>query len=394
MKPKISIILTVFNMESCIRESMDSLMQQTFSDYELICVDDGSTDKSLEILESYALNDSRISVISQENSGPAVARNVGLDSARGDYVLMLDSDDVFAPSLLEKLVDSIEDSDADVSVCRSYMFDNKSGKRENSPWTAKVEQLPPCPSFSCSDFPDTVLSAFVGWPWDKLYKRSFIEEHGLRFPRLRNSEDLYFVFLSLILARKIIVIDDELIGHRMNRSSSVSNSRLAEPLDFYRSTCLLKEEMLKLSNWNQLSWGFDNWALDYAIWNIETLPEGDLKNQLAERLISDGFDEIRLSEHSLSYYALVPNLEHRLKLLMGIPEKNQCEAHPKMSYIVEFFSNVQHFGWFGAFKVLADWACRKLSSREKKEDFEFCWSELIGRGISRYRHERETKNDC
>lgn len=393
MEFDLSVVLTVYNMEACLAESLDSLLAQDFRSFEVICVDDGSTDGSLAILESYSRKDSRIRVISQENQGPAEARNVGLDAARGGYVIMLDSDDVFASSFFSSMMLKAKASSADVVICRSYMFDDKSKEKEISPWTVKAEQLPPCPSFSCSDFPDTVLSAFVGWPWDKLYKRSFIEEHGLRFPRLRNSEDLYFVFLSLILAHKIVVVDDELIGHRMNRSSSVSNSRLAAPLDFYKSTCLLKEEMLKLPNWNQLSWGFDNWALDYAIWNIETLPEGDLKNQLAKRLISDGFDEIRLSEHSLTYYALVPNLEHRLKLLMGVPEKNQREAHPKMGYVVEFFSDVQHLGWFAAFKALADWAGRKLSSRGKKEDFEFCWSELIGRGISRYREEREAEND-
>lgn len=361
MTVKVSIVLTVFNMESCLKQAMDSILQQSFSDYELICIDDGSQDGSPGILDSYAEIDSRVRVIHQENSGPANARNIGLDLASGEYVILLDSDDAFEPDMLEKLLFPLENMRADVSVCRSDMFDDGLTEHESAPWTAKVDQLPlDLEVFNVDDMPDTVLSAFVGWPWDKLYRRSFLEEHQLRFPNLRNSEDLLFVFMSLVLANGIVLVDDELIHHRMNRTGSVSNSRLKDPFGFYKATCMLRQRLVELPNCEKLLWGFDNWALDYALWNIETLPEGKEKSNVLDKLLSGKLDALNLSAHGASYYALVPDLDYRVKHLMGLAEPWKGDSHPHLSYVVKFFQDAQSYGWLYALKSLFGWFSRKL----------------------------------
>lgn len=376
MDCKISIVLTVFNMESCLKRAVDSVLQQSFRDYELICIDDGSQDGSSEILDEYAEADSRIRVIHQSNSGPANARNIGLESASGEYVILLDSDDVFEPDMLEKLLLPLEDTGADVSVCRSDMFDDGLVKRESAPWTAKVDQLPlNMKVFGVDDMPDTVLSAFVGWPWDKLYRRSFLEEHQLRFPDLKNSEDLLFVFMSLVLAKGIVLVDDELIHHRMNRAGSVSNSRLKDPLGFYKATCMLHQQLEELPNYEKLLWGFDNWALDYALWNIETLPEGEEKSSVLDKLLTGKLDVLNLSAHGASYYALVPDLDYRVKHLMGLAEPWKGDSHPHLSYVVKFFQDAQSYGWAYALKSLFGWFSRKLGwtfsdSVEERDPFQ------------------------
>lgn len=361
MGNKISVVFTVFNMESVLEAAVDSVLRQTFTDFELICIDDGSRDGSPAILDSYAKADPRVHVIHQTNSGPANARNAGLELASGEYVILLDSDDVFEPDLLEKLLSPLEGTGADVSVCRSDAFDNDTNEHEAAPWTAKVDQLPVGSKvFTVDDMPDTVLSAFVGWPWDKLYRRSFLEKHQLRFPDLKNSEDLLFVFMSLVLADGIVLVGDELIHHRMNRTGSVSNSRLKDPLGFYKATCMLRQQLGLLPNCEKLLWGFDNWALDYALWNIETLPKGKERASLLNRLLSGEFDALNLSAHSASYYSLVPDLNYRVKHLMGLAEPWKGDSHPRLAYVVRFFQDAQSYGWGYAIKSLFSWFTRKI----------------------------------
>ena len=122
--PEISVIIPVYNASSFIAETLDSLTRQTFSDFELICVDDGSTDKTPQILETYAKQDQRIVILRQDNMGPGAARNKGLDSARGNYVCMLDADDLYDEQMLEIMHNRSLETDADVVVCRCEMFDD------------------------------------------------------------------------------------------------------------------------------------------------------------------------------------------------------------------------------------------------------------------------------
>lgn len=111
---KFSIIVPVYNVEKFLRESLDSIVAQTLKDFEVICVNDGSTDNSLEILKEYANNDSRIKVISQENQGQGVARNNAIDIAQGKYLLFVDPDDFIESNTLEVLYNKFHETDVDI----------------------------------------------------------------------------------------------------------------------------------------------------------------------------------------------------------------------------------------------------------------------------------------
>lgn len=272
--PQISIVLPVYNMEMLIEETISSILAQTYKDFELICIDDGSSDRTPILLDKLAKQDSRIRVYRQDNAGPGASRNAGLDKATGTYVMMLDADDIYHPDMLEKMCTMAIAHDADIVVCSSNRFDDSTGDSLDSWWTLNISQIPTKDVFSYKDMPDFIFSAFMGWPWDKLYKREFVEGHSLRYPHLSNSEDLYFVFLSLVKAERITIIEEPLIEHRDNRSNSVSGSRSGNPFDFYTSTCLLKEELKKDPRlFECVSWGFYNWAFDYMVWNIETMTD-------------------------------------------------------------------------------------------------------------------------
>lgn len=363
MTAKLSVVLTVYNMETCLRECVDSLRNQTFSDFEVICIDDGSSDTSLDILEEYTSKDTRMRIYSQENTGPAGARNAGLDKAIGKYIIMLDSDDIFESTLLERLYRRAEDTESDIVICRSQEYDHDTGELSAIPWATKKEQIPDKDVFSCADMYDTVFSAFMGWPWDKLYRRSFIEEHGLRYPLMNNSEDLYFVFLSLVLAKRMSFVDEVLISHRMNRDESVSNSRLAAPEEFYRGICLLKGKLKEdPGRYEKLSWGYLNWAVDYTLWNIETLPEGKVRDELVAKLVSGAFPELELNMHGPRYFNLYDDVSERYKCLLD-PEGKRT-AHPRLRPLTAFFRIAESEGFRAAFSRIF----RRLSPKSNTKD--------------------------
>lgn len=309
---KLSVILTVYNMESCLSDCLDSVLAQSYTDFEVICIDDGSTDASASILASYEERDPRISVFSQENQGPAQARNAGLERVSGEYLMLLDSDDLFMPDFFEKMMNSTTKYQSDVVICRSCEYDDATHAEIPAEWVLRKEYLPEKPSFSPAELKGCLFAAIMGWPWDKLYRTSLIKDRNLRFPKLENSEDLVFVYLALVHAKKLSVVDEVLIKHRINRSGSVSNSRLEFPLCFYEGIEILKSELEKdPETYLDLKWGFLNWALHHTFWNIQTLPEGEARRLLVRALFENGFPELEIESHRPEYYGLYPDIAFR-----------------------------------------------------------------------------------
>lgn len=315
--PKISVILTVYNTANVLRETLDSIFAQTFKDFELICVNDGSTDDSLSILNEYANLDSRIRIISQENAGVSSARNKGLSLANSTYTLILDSDDIFLPDMFEKLVKKADKTNSDIVVCSSCEYDGESYESSPAPWALKLNLIPTGKSFEVKDVSSHLFEAFMGWPWDRLYRTQFIKDSGLFFPEdMANSEDGVYVYGLLYRASSIAIIPDVLIKHRSSRSGSVSNSRDKDPECFYEAICRIKNDLKQLGMYELLGRSFLNWALDYSIWNISTLTSSVVRNSLARKLVSGNYPELEINEHKWSYFNLygMSNYKGYLKL--------------------------------------------------------------------------------
>ena len=362
--PKISIVIPAYNVQDCLESCLKSIQNQTFEDYEVICIDDGSSDRTPEILNRFSQHDNRFYVVHQANSGPGKARNTGLDRARGDYVMMLDSDDIYNTRLLELMLNEAEKTESDIVICRAEEFLNDSGERRDASWTLNLAQVPPTNPFSPHDMRDFVFTAFVGWPWDKMYRRSFIESNHLRFPALQNSEDLFFVFLSIVKAERISTLDYILVSHRVNRQESVSNSRRSAPLQFYESTCLLKRELQKDPVlYSEVSWGFLNWALSYLNWNIDTMTDEAAKQVILNALRGGDFPELELAIHPPRFFSL-DTAQYERYLFHLDPkegEETQRDCHPSLGYLVEFFTTAREFGFLRAIQRLVQWATRKAT---------------------------------
>ena len=122
-KPKISVIVPVYNVEKYIKKCLDTIISQTFSDIEIICVNDGSTDSSRKILEEYKNKDSRIIIIDKKNGGLSSARNAGMKVAMGEYISFIDSDDWIEETMLEKLYNNMTTLNTDITICAVHQFD-------------------------------------------------------------------------------------------------------------------------------------------------------------------------------------------------------------------------------------------------------------------------------
>lgn len=298
---KVSVVIPVYNIEAHLCQCLDSIAAQSLEDLEIICVDDGSTDQSPEILADYARRDSRFQVMTQPNSGPGVARNTGMAQTTGEYLIFLDSDDWFESDFLERMTAQAEETGADVTICRAVEFETGSGKERPSGWMLKSEYLPG-EIFAPEEVREHIFQFTYGWPWDKLYRRAFIQDRGLRYPPLPNSEDLVFVFQSLVLAEKITVVPETLVHHRVNRMTSVSNSRHRDPEVPHEALKLLREGLKERGMYERYERGFLNWAMEFLVWNVANMGEREAQRRYFYKLKREWLPEMAFETHPRTYY--------------------------------------------------------------------------------------------
>ena len=211
--PLISVVMPVYNGIRFLRETLDSILAQTFPYFELICVDDGSTDGSGALLDEWALKDERISVIHQENRGAGEARNRGLEVARGRYVLFLDADDIYMPDMFSAMFLRAEACLADVVVCGAESFEE--GKGERTP-IKNIRGDFASQVFSGRERASDIFQCFSHRLWDKMFRRDLLERSGLRFPGTAHSEDAFVACLALAAAQRIASVPEILVSCRVH----------------------------------------------------------------------------------------------------------------------------------------------------------------------------------
>lgn len=211
---KFSIIIPVYNVEQYLRACLDSVLAQTFSDWETVCVNDGSTDGSLSVLEEYEKKDHRLRIISQPNGGLSAARNTGLAAAQGDYVVFVDSDDWVEPSMLSRLAEVINGTDMTCFACRRTDTDESDvlPEEQNNGWNyfnrhALESRIVP---FVCV--------------WQRCYRRQFLMDNNLSFREGILHEDNEFTPRACLKAKLVKVIPDVLYNYRV-RPGSIMTTR-------------------------------------------------------------------------------------------------------------------------------------------------------------------------
>ena len=292
-KPQISLVIAIYNLEKYLRECMDSVLNQTFQDFEVICVNDGSTDGTLEILNEYADKDHRIKIINQQNQGAGAARTRGLREVQGKYFQMLDGDDYFEPNMLEKLYNLAEKHGADIAACSSRKVDDfgniTESRNPNSPidlWKTPLNK-----PFSYKDFPEDIFSLIGYVPWNKLYLTSMAKENSLEYPSIVGGEDMAFVLMALACAKKVVVIDDELINYRFNRPGSVYTYRANHASDMVRTAGLVKDFLEKKGLYQELKISHKNAFTTAIRWELSHCSPEQYEKFLSEVKNIQGWKE-------------------------------------------------------------------------------------------------------
>ena len=297
---KVSVIIPVCNAEEYLRQCLDSIVCQTLQDIEIICIDDGSTDNSIAILEEYARKDSRVEVICQPNAGAAAARNNGLLHAQGEYLSILDCDDFFEPDMLEKSYQRAKEADADMVVFRCDLYDDKTGRFRSGDYAIRWDLLPQKDVFSALDVRENAFCLFKGWAWDKLFRRSFVEANQMQFQVQRTTNDLLFVFNGLIRAERITVMND-IFAHYRQSEGTLSVTREKSWMCFYDALMALQEELYKTGLYERFERDFKNYCIHLTLWHLQTLKE-PTHTLLSNKLREEWFAQMGVLDHPQEYF--------------------------------------------------------------------------------------------
>ena len=239
--PIFSIITPVYNSEHFLKQNLDSVLAQDFSDFEVILVDDGSTDSSLDIIKEYAEQDKRIKYFSKENEGQGVARNFALPYAQGEYILYLDSDDWLVNDALSFLYDKFQEDNSDIIIFNAYKFYEESKKKNEYRFSAKYFQKFQDKPFRADSCQKLLIQGTGGLPF-KAYKKSLLVDNNVKYSPTRFIEDSEFYIKALLSAETISCSDKCLVNYRVYEGSTTF--REASRINVIKDTFFLCEKIV------------------------------------------------------------------------------------------------------------------------------------------------------
>lgn len=324
-KPLISIVMPVYNCEKYLKESLDSILNQTYKNIELICVDDGSTDHSLDILNFYSKKDSRLKVYTQTNQGPSAARNKALDKAQGEYVSFVDSDDFLELNAYEILVEcALQEQSWDLIIFGGNIVGVKNEYFEDK-LTTVFKQYMYCAQGEVV-FREKAARPFL---WLHFIKRELFEKPTrIRFDEDINlGEDQIFQFEYIPRAKNVMVIDQKLYNYRMDHNASLM--QLYNNRKIKKTECHFSIIEKVMNNWKRAGlydlyqddlW---TWAVQLIYWTINDLPS-EFRKEYAIRML-DLINQDNVKEYLIAGY----EQDHYKKLqewaLSDISSKDELE---------------------------------------------------------------------
>lgn len=328
---KVSVVVPIYNASDYLCPAMDSILDQTLSEIEIICVDDGSTDRSLEIIKQYQEKDGRIRIVTETNAGPALARNNGMRRARGEYVAFFDADDFAEPTFLESLYNLAKKDDLDIAISKYDIYNSRRARFERIADADHSDIFMPGTVTSKNEHPDCILASTVGSAWNKIFRRSFIEEKQLAFlSDVKMYEDVYFVVTAMSLAERVGKVFDVLVHHRIH--SEQSRAKMFKkyysqvPIVYQR----IREFLVQHGMYAPLSLSYLNLSASrcYKIYNL--LP-GDAKEEFFNMLNGEYSELLGWSGHDSCDFESAEVCEFVLNVLMYNHEqyKKRCSRGAK-----------------------------------------------------------------
>lgn len=355
---KVSVIIPVYNAEKYLEECLDSLLRQTFTDMEIICVDDGSTDSSVEILKRFQEKDRRIRVLTQENQYAGIARNNGMKIAQGEYLLFLDADDFFEDTLLEKTYSQGKKTGADIVLFGAKQYNRKTGCVSPASWYLKKAAVPEENPFSRKTQDTDIFAITTPAPWTKLFRKEFIDSEGIYFQGLQNSNDVYFTLTALAAAEKITCVEEDLVFYGVGVEESLQGSKKFSPVCFLEAYCAVYEELNRRGIYGEVEEGFLNVLLSGCAHNLRTVTEWDARRCICQCMNEPEFMKTGLMERKAEYFRKPEDFifikgllnaadwekHHRKNLMPTEVEtvQNAESENPKVSVIIPVY-NVEKY---------------------------------------------------
>ena len=309
-QPKVSIIMPVYNVGKYLRQSLDSVVNQTLKDIEIICIDDGSTDDSYDILEEYKEKDSRIKVIHKSNKGTGAARNDGLRLAQGECIGFVDPDDWVKPNMFERLYTEIKEKNLDIAMCLPDGYDEKNNK------------YAPFPYFVDENFKNVIDNKVFNWKdlspfrypmcvWNKLYTKKLLDDNKIEFAQGLDFEDHKVIFGALLTAQRVFFIREKLYVYRYNREGSILTDNNRRLLDHIQIFDIVENILQETNTYEALREDF----LTYKIHNLlyyYSMIKPEYKDEYYQKMVKS-LKETNLTETEYSRLSTIyPQLKEML----------------------------------------------------------------------------------
>lgn len=327
---KVSVIIPVYNASKYLEQCLDSILFQTLKDIEIICVDDGSTDNSLDILNKYKENDSRIKVLTQKNSYAGVARNVGMDIAVGEYLVFFDADDFCEKDMLQEMYNKCKQDNAQICLCSGRIYNEESKEFINASYYLNKKYLPEAVPFSANDIAECLFSIVPPAPWNKMFKADFVRENNIRFQPIKKTNDLFFSYFALACSDAITYVNKPFVNYRTGNNNSLQGSVKILSTDFYSALIQLKRELTAKNLFIKYEKTFVNRALATCVYNLD---RADLKENfinLVDNMRNTYFYRLNLLGHSRSYFYIGKDYDVLLDVMMKTSEQLWEERNPSV----------------------------------------------------------------
>lgn len=301
-KPKVSIIIPVYNVEEYLKECLDSVRNQTLVDIQIICVNDGSTDNSKYILDEYCKKDARFEVINKKNGGLSSARNIAISLVRADYLTFLDSDDYLAANYLEEMYNLAEKFFLDLAICNAYKFDHKERSffqklYDFSELMGDKEVI----LIKSEKEKKKILNVVVAW--NKLFNKSFYKKNNFQFPEGLSYEDNLVAWEAILKSKKLAIINKPLIFYRLHplSLSSKRDISLFDALEVY--TLIYKKLFHKNNIYDAYKKIFIKHCLDIFIDKYKLMPINLRREYFCKiKKMVNNFNLFQLDRTKLKYY--------------------------------------------------------------------------------------------
>lgn len=299
---KVSVIVPVYNEERYLRETNSYITGQTLRDIEIIYVDDGSTDDTVNILSDIAAEDDRIKVLHQQNCYAGVARNKGIEIATGKYMVFWDSDDMFHLDALEKMYEQCEKDQADICVCAANHYDEVAGKLLSIKTYLKEEMLPENVPFERKDIDKYIFNFANNVPWNKMYRADFIRENNLQYQAIRQANDNYFTMMAFYNAKTFTVVREPLLDYRINYGTSLTGKSSKTPLCVYEAFSKTYEELKSKPDFEDIKQSFLNKTLRSLCYFLTKQVDYEAYKTIYEKYRTDVIEKWNFPEDKDYYY--------------------------------------------------------------------------------------------